>query len=100
MTAVVLFLLSALGLELARSAGVMSPNHAAWAAYAGVAAMSAPIAFRRRWPLAVAGVSSLAFFAVGVTMPDVAVQLSVQVVYFFALFSAVAWAPTGALCWS
>jgi signal transduction histidine kinase len=37
-------------------------------------------------------VSSLAFFVVGIRMPDVAMQLSVQGLYFFALFSGMAWA--------
>ena len=37
-------------------------------------------------------VSSLAFFVVGLRMPDIAMQLSVQGLYFFALFSAMAWA--------
>ncbi|MEP6649561.1 MAG: histidine kinase dimerization/phosphoacceptor domain-containing protein, partial [Lapillicoccus sp.] len=54
--------------------------------------MAAPIAFRRRWPLGVVVVSSLACFAVGMRMPGVAIQLSVQALYFFALFSAMAWA--------
>src|SRR6476659_2706108 len=54
--------------------------------------MAAPIAFRRRWPLGAVVVSSLAFFVVGLRMPDIAMQLSVQGLYFFALFSAMAWA--------
>ncbi|MEP6798617.1 MAG: sensor histidine kinase, partial [Lapillicoccus sp.] len=89
----ILFALSALGLELARSAGVLSP-HPAWAEYLGTLAMAAPIIVRRRWPVVVAVSSSLAFFVVGLSMPDVAAQLSVQAVYFFALFSSMAWAPS------
>ena len=90
--AVVLFLLSALGLELARSAGGTISAHPIWAEYLALVAMAAPIAARRRWPLSVAVATSLAFFVVGVTMPDIAIQFSVQVLYFFALFSAMAWA--------
>jgi len=90
--AVVLFLLSALGLELARSAGGTISAHPIWAEYLALVAMAAPIAARRRWPLGVAVATSLAFFVVGVTMPDIAIQFSVQVLYFFALFSAMAWA--------
>jgi len=89
---VVLFVLSTLGLELVRSAGGIISNHPIWAEYLALVAMAAPIAVRRRWPLSVAAVTSLAFFVVGVTMPDIAVQFSIQVLYFFALFGAMAWA--------
>ena len=90
--AVVLFAVSALTLELARSGGVLSGRHAVWQEYAGLASMSAVVAVRRRWPLTTALLASAGFFVVGVTMPDVAVQVSVQVLYFYALFSAMAWA--------
>ncbi len=87
-----LLLLSALGMELARSAGGIRGSHAVWAEYAALAAMAAPIAVRRQRPLLVAAATSIAFFVAGITMPDIAVQFSVQVLYFFALFSAMAWA--------
>jgi signal transduction histidine kinase len=90
--AVALFLLSAVGLELFRSAGGFRSGSPVWEEYLGIAAMAAPLAFRRRWPLGVVMAASLAFFVVGLRMPDVAMQLSVQAVYFFALFSAMAWA--------
>ena len=69
-----------------------APTRPVWQEYLGLAAMAAPIAFRRRWPLGVVVASSLAFFVVGLRMPDIAMQLSVQGLYFFALFSAMAWA--------
>ena len=87
-----LLLLSALGMELARSAGVIRGTHAVWAEYVALAAMAAPIAVRRQRPLLVAVATSLAFFVTGIMMPDIAAQFSVQVLYFFALFSAMAWA--------
>lgn len=90
--ALVLFAISAVGLEMLRSGGALRAGTPVWEEYLGLAAMAAPIAVRRRWPLAVAVVASLAFFVVGVRMPDVAMQLSVQGLYFFALFSAMAWA--------
>lgn len=90
--ALVLFVLSAIGLEMLRSGGGLRTETPMWEEYLGLAAMAAPIAFRRRWPLGVVVVSSLAFFVVGLRMPDVAMQLSVQALYFFALFSAMAWA--------
>lgn len=88
---VVVVTASALGLELARSADVLAA-HPVWAEYAGIAVMAAPLLVRRRMPVLVAITSSLAFFVVGLTMPDVAAQLSVQMIYFFALFSSMAWA--------
>ena len=84
--------LSAFGMELARSAGGIRGSHAVWAEYAALAAMAAPIAVRRQRPLLVAAATSIAFFVAGITMPDIAAQFSVQVLYFFALFSAMAWA--------
>jgi signal transduction histidine kinase len=47
---------------------------------------------RRRWPLAVASLAALHMFVAGVTMPEVMGQLSLQIVYFVALLSGVAWA--------
>jgi signal transduction histidine kinase len=90
--AISLFVLSAIGLELYRSAGGLRSGTPVWEEYLGIAAMAAPLAFRRRWPLGVVAASSLVFFVVALRMPDVAMQLSVQAVYFFALFSAMAWA--------
>ena len=90
--ALVLFALSAIGLEMLRSGGGLRTDIPVWQEYLGLAAMAAPIAFRRRWPLGAVVVSSLAFFVVGLRMPDIAMQLSVQGLYFFALFSAMAWA--------
>ena len=75
-----------------RSGGGLRTDLPVWQEYLGLAAMAAPIAFRRRWPLGAVVVSSLAFFVVGLRMPDIAMQLSVQGLYFFALFSAMAWA--------
>ncbi len=82
---------SALGLELARSASFLG-EHAVWAEYLAIAAMAAPLLVRRRFPVLVVIASSLTFFVVGLTLPDVAVQLSVQVIYFVSLFSSMAWA--------
>jgi len=90
--ALVLFVVSAVGLEMLRSGGGLRTGTPAWQEYLGIAAMAIPIAFRRRWPLGVVVVSSLAFFVVGIRMPEIAMQLSVQALYFFALFSAMAWA--------
>lgn len=90
--AVVLLALSAVGLELARSSGALTTGHPLWQEYAALVAMAAVIAVRRRWPLVCALLASAVFFVVGVTMPDIALQLSMQGLYFYALFSAMAWA--------
>ena len=85
------FALAALGLELARGAGIVE-GHAVWGEYLGLVVMTAPVVTRRVAPVVSAVGASLAFFAVGLTLPDVAAQVSVQVVYFVALFSGMAWA--------
>ncbi len=85
--------LASLGLELARSGGALE-RHAVWGEYLVILSMTAPIVVRRRLPVLSAVAASLAFLVGGVTMPDVALQLSVQAVYFFALFSAMAWASS------
>lgn len=83
--------LAVLGLELARGAGIVS-GHAVWAEYLGLVVMTAPVVVRRVAPIVSGVAASLAFFGVGLTLPDVAAQVAVQVVYFVALFSAMAWA--------
>jgi signal transduction histidine kinase len=57
-----------------------------------VVAGTLPLVWRRRYPLVVAGACSLHFLVVGITLPPVALSISMQVVYFFALFTGVAWA--------
>ncbi|MEO8827799.1 MAG: histidine kinase [Lapillicoccus sp.] len=90
--ALILFAISALTFELARSGGAITTGHPVWQEYAGLVAVAAPVGIRRRWPLVCALLASVAFFVVGVTMPDIALLLPVQVLYFYALFSAMAWA--------
>lgn len=84
---------SAATLELTRSAGalqdVRQPLAAQWLA---VALGAGILVARRRWPLTVTVLAAVHMFVVGVTMTEVMVQLSLQVVYFVAIFSGVAWA--------
>jgi signal transduction histidine kinase len=47
---------------------------------------------RRRWPLTVGVVAATHMFVVGVTMPVIMGQFVLQIIYFFAVMSAVAWA--------
>lgn len=86
-------LFSAVTFELMRSAGltesVTAPGWVQWAAVVGGGAI---LVWRRRRPLTVLVLAAVHMFVVGVTMPEVMGQLSMQVVYFCAIFSGVAWA--------
>lgn len=85
--------LSALLLELSRSAGALDHEPApAWAQYLAVVVGALLLVGRRRWPLVVAVLAAGHMFVVGVTMPTVMSLLAMQVVYFTAIFSGVAWA--------
>lgn len=90
---VVAVLLTTVLLELSRSAGgldhVTAPS---WAQDLVAAAGAALLVGRRRWPLAVAVLAAAHMFVLGVTMPQVMGQFAMQVVYFTAIFSGVAWA--------
>ncbi|MFI2104255.1 sensor histidine kinase [Isoptericola sp. NPDC019693] len=84
---------SVLGTELARSFGYFEDESApTWLLYLLAAVGAAPLAWRRRFPLVVLSVVYLHFLVVGLTVPMVTVLVPLQVVYFVALFSAVAWA--------
>ena len=89
LTAAVLGLLS---LELVRSVGVLEEVSAPWWAQAlATTSGAALLVGRRRWPLTVASLAALHMFVVGVTMPPIMGQFTLQVVYFVAIFAAVAW---------
>ena len=82
-----------LGLELVRSVdGLDHTTSPLWAQWLAVSSGAVLLLGRRRWPLAVASLAALHMFVVGVEMPQVMGQMSLQVVYFVALLSGVAWA--------
>ncbi|MFD6179451.1 MULTISPECIES: sensor histidine kinase [unclassified Isoptericola] len=84
---------SLVGTELARSFGYFEDETApTWLLYLLSALGAAPLMWRRRFPLAVLSVVYLHFLVVGLTVPMVTILVPLQVVYFVALFSAVAWA--------
>jgi signal transduction histidine kinase len=84
---------SLLALELVRSSGgIEHTDVAVWVQWLAVSSGAALLLGRRRWPLAVASLAALHMFVVGVTMPEVMGQLSLQIVYFVAILSGVAWA--------
>lgn len=80
-------------LELARSLGAFADMSApAWLQALAVLSGAALLIGRRRWPLTVALIAAAHMVAVGVTMPMVVAQFTLQVAYFVAFLSAVAWA--------
>ena len=84
---------SLLALELVRSAGGFDHTGGpVWGQWLAVSSGAALLLGRRRWPLVVASLAALHMFVAGVTMPQVMGQMSLQIVYFVALLSGVAWA--------
>lgn len=84
---------SLLALELVRSAGGFEHTDTpVWSQWLAVSSGAALLLGRRRWPLTVAIVAALHMFVAGVTMPEVMGQVSLQIVYFVALLSGVAYA--------
>lgn len=91
--ALALMLSGLLGIELIRSLdGLGDPPGPAFLPHLAVVAGTLPLVWRRRYPLVVAAVCSLHFLVVGLTLTAVAMTISMQVVYFLALFTGVAWA--------
>ncbi len=92
--ALVVGFVGVLALELMRSVGALeSVSAPAWVQAVAVASGALLLVGRRRWPLWVAVGSAIHLFIVGATMPPVSGQIALQLVYFVALWSAVAWAP-------
>ncbi|GAB3441966.1 hypothetical protein GCM10027517_18560 [Phycicoccus ginsengisoli] len=86
-------LLTTVLLELSRSAGGLDHVTAPpWVQDLVAAAGAALLVGRRRWPLVVTVLAAAHMFVLGVTMPQVMGQFAMQVVYFTAIFSGVAWA--------
>ncbi len=84
---------SLLALELVRSSGGFANTDVpVWTEWLAVTTGAVLLLGRRRWPLSVALLAALHMFVAGVTMPEVMGQLSLQIVYFVALLSGVAWA--------
>jgi signal transduction histidine kinase len=88
-----LVVLTALTLELARSAGAFEGvDRPAWLLHLAAASGAVPLLWRRRYPLAVLVLCYAHFLGVGLALPVVTTTVSLQVVYFVALCTAVAWA--------
>lgn len=80
-------------LEAYRSVGVLEDvGQPGWVQWLAIVTGTALLVGRRRWPLTVTSVAAAHMFVVGVSMPAVMGQLTMQIVYFTAVFSGVAWA--------
>ncbi len=80
-------------LELVRSVGALGDVPYHWGVQSlAVLTGSALLVGRRRWPLAVAALAATHMLVVGLTMPVVMSQFTLQLVYFVAILSGVSWA--------
>jgi signal transduction histidine kinase len=86
------YAVAALGIELLRSMGALTDGPGPVWQHLAVASAAALLVWRRSRPLTVAGASALHMLVTGVLMPPVMASLPMQVLYFFALYSGVAWA--------
>lgn len=79
--------------ELVRSVGVLEQlTVPIWVQWLAVSTAALLLLARRRSPLTVGVLAAAHMFVAGVTMPMVMGQVTLQVAYFIAFFSAVAWA--------
>lgn len=92
-TALVVALIGLVSLELVRTFGAFDDITApVWVQRVAVASGAVLLIGRRRWPLTVALLAAGHMIVVGVAMPMVMGQFTLQATYFVALLSAVAWA--------
>ncbi len=91
--ALAFFALAALGSELLRSVGLFADNPVgAMEQYLGIGSASIILVWRRAYPVAVAAAATFHLLIVGSLVPSVVSSLPMQVLYFFAIYSGVAWA--------
>jgi signal transduction histidine kinase len=80
-------------LELVRGIGVLDHVTYPWVVQSlAVLTGAALLVGRRRWPLTVAALAATHMLVVGLTMPAVMGQFTLQLVYFVAILSGVSWA--------
>ncbi|WP_052436593.1 histidine kinase [Georgenia sp. SUBG003] len=84
---------------LTKNMGMRVDGEETWRAYVAVGLLIVPLALRRRFPLAVALVSSGLFVGLSYLSTEASMQLSFQAAYFAALYAAVAWARDRRLLW-
>ncbi|MGC1208953.1 MAG: histidine kinase [Ornithinimicrobium sp.] len=87
------FALAALGSELLRSIGVFADNPVSRVEqFLGIGSAAVLLVWRRTYPVTVAMAATLHLLVVGSLVAPVVASLPMQVLYFFAIYSGVAWA--------
>ncbi|MEU4384617.1 histidine kinase [Promicromonospora sp. NPDC023805] len=85
--------LAAVSIELGRSMGIFEEvTEPLWLVYLLGVVSTMPLAWRRRYPLVSLVLVYGSFLGIGLTIPAITVLMPMQVMYFVALFTAVAWA--------
>ena len=85
--------LAAVSVELGRSMGIFEDaREPLWLIVLLAVLSTVPLAWRRRYPLVSLVSVYGAWLAIGLTIPQITVLMPMQVMYFVALFTAVAWA--------
>ena len=84
--------LGVLGLEILLSMGGLDQDDDRLAQYAAVTSAAALLVFRRSHPLLVAGGACAHLLVLGSLVPLAVASLPMQVLYFFAIYSGIAWA--------
>ena len=80
-------------LELVRSVGMLKDlPYPWWVQWSAVVSAAVLLLGRRRWPITVALLAAAHMLAVGLLMPVVMGQFTLQIMYFLAFLSAVSWA--------
>ncbi|TYL50047.1 sensor histidine kinase [Nocardioides sp. BGMRC 2183] len=87
------FAFGVVSVELLRSIGTFEGVRGSWwVHWLVIASASALLVLRRRWPLTVLTLAGAHMFTTGVLIPTLMGQAPLQIAYFFAIFSGVAWA--------
>lgn len=81
-----------INLELNRPLGVWPIGTPIWAEYLVILTGALPTLWRRRYPVLVVGYCFVHFFLACNLVPEVGYILGYQAIFFFALYSAAAWA--------
>lgn len=93
--ALITYLLAGSSIELMRSLGLLAGHDTAMAIFtqhAAAASAAVLLVWRRSHPMLVATAANLHLYVIGTFEPVVASSLVMQALYFFAVYSGVAWA--------
>ncbi|MGB3187182.1 MAG: histidine kinase [Ornithinimicrobium sp.] len=84
---------AALGSELLRAIGAFADNPLrGWERYGTIVSAAVILVFRRSHPGLVVAAATLHLLVIGTMVPQVVSTLPMQILYFFAIYSGVAWA--------